>query len=177
MSGNVTSLQDALSQVRDFRHPQGRRYQLPAVLVLSCLAMMNGAHSEQAIADWSGTEGRRWMRLLGIRRQRGPSPATIHRIFRGIDRRQLEEALSQWSRQIIDSQSSQAFQSAQSGKTVTTPSESDSLSTMSFWADLLKAQLETGSAKEHISEAGLKMWGLELDPAASNSGEPCSLFF
>lgn len=166
MSGNVASLQDALAQVSDFRHPQGRRYQLKAVLVLSCLAMISGAQSEQAISEWSGTAGRRWIRLLGIRRQRGPSPATIHRIFRGIDRDQLEAALIQWSRQIIDSQPSRPSQSL---KPVLGPSESGSLNTMSQWADLIKAQLETGSAEEHISEAGLKMWAMDFGPANVNS--------
>lgn len=169
MSGNVASLQDALAQVRDFRHPQGRRYKLQTVLVLSCLAMMNGAQSEQAIADWSGNQGRRWMSLLGVRRQRGPSSATIHRIFKGIDRTQLESAFSQWSQQVVD---------AQPVEIATAPaSKNDSFAAMSQWADLLKAQLQAGSDDEHISEAGLKIWGMELDPVIANPPEPRSVYF
>ena|GEM_PF-1649950 len=97
MSNHVPSLQEVFSEIRDFRNPQGKRYKLQAVLVLSCLAMMHGAQSEQAIAEWSGNQGRKWLRLLGFRRLRGPSRATIHRIFRGIDRTQLRAALSRWS--------------------------------------------------------------------------------
>ncbi|MBK7598508.1 MAG: transposase family protein [Acidobacteria bacterium] len=102
MSGQTTSLQDALSQVKDFRNRQGRRYQLQAVLVLACLGLMHGAQSEQAIAEWSENQGRRWWRLLGIRRRRGPSLSTIQRVIRGVDRRQLESAMSHWSHQVVD---------------------------------------------------------------------------
>jgi hypothetical protein len=41
---------------------------------------------------------------------------------------------------------------------------------MGLFADLLKAQLETGD-DQHVSDAGLKMWGMELEtPAVKNVG-------
>jgi hypothetical protein len=101
MSFRALSLQEAFTKVDDFRRPQGKRYKLQAVLVLTCLAVMHGAQSEEEVAKWGEDEGRRWLRLLGIRQNRGPSQATIQRIFRGIDRSQLEAALDHWSRSYL----------------------------------------------------------------------------
>jgi hypothetical protein len=63
--------------------------------------MMHGAQSGEAIAAWSKNQGRKWLGLLGMRRRRGPSHATIKRIFKGIDRVQLEEVLGQWSQSVL----------------------------------------------------------------------------
>jgi hypothetical protein len=68
---------------------------------MTCLAMVNGAQSEEAIAEWGESQGRRWLQHLGMRRHRGPSQATIQRIFKGIDRSQLETALNEWSETVL----------------------------------------------------------------------------
>ena len=45
-------LLDALSEVEDPRKPKGVRHPLPAVLALSVCAMLSGARSLYAIAQW-----------------------------------------------------------------------------------------------------------------------------
>jgi predicted transposase YbfD/YdcC len=93
----VPSLHDALAEVSDFRQASGRRYDLLAVLLLSCVAMMSGARSQSAIADWGKNYGQRWLKLLGINRPRGPSQPTVHRIFKGVDACQVERAITLWA--------------------------------------------------------------------------------
>ncbi len=98
MYRKIPSLEEAFSTVTDFRNPQGRRYKLRTILVFSCLAIAHGAQSEEEVANWGKTEGRKWLQILGMKRRHGPSPATIQRIFRGIDRQQLNTAMNKWSK-------------------------------------------------------------------------------
>ncbi|MFN0085686.1 MAG: transposase family protein [Blastocatellia bacterium] len=102
---NIPSLQEALaeSELREFRQRRGKRYELQSLLLLSCIAMMNGARTEGEIAEWVGSNGERWLKWLGVRGGRRPSAATISRLFRGIDGARLEAALILWGAQVLDS--------------------------------------------------------------------------
>ena len=99
----VPSLRDALADVPDFRHSQGRRYQLLPLLLLCCVAMMCGCRSQAAISEWGSNYGRKWLARLGIRRRRGPSQPTLHRIFKGIDCARLERVVGQWAELVLRS--------------------------------------------------------------------------
>lgn len=99
----VPSLRDALAEVREFRQAKGRRYELLSVLLLCCVAVMCGYRSQAAIAEWGTNYGRRWLARLGIKRRRGPSQPTLHRIFKGLDCEQLERVIGQWAEMVLDS--------------------------------------------------------------------------
>ena len=101
MSTDVPSLAQALSLIPDFRQPQGRRYELLPVLLLSCVAVMCGCRSESAIADWGKNYGSTWLRKLGFKHGRGPSQPTLHRIFKGINHLLLESALRDWAQAVL----------------------------------------------------------------------------
>ncbi len=97
----VPSLRDALADVPDFRQASGRRYELLPVLLLCGVAVMCGARSQSAIAEWGSNYGARWLARLGMKRRRGPSQPTLHRIFKGLDHESLEHAVSGWVEQVV----------------------------------------------------------------------------
>jgi predicted transposase YbfD/YdcC len=99
----VPSLRDALAEMPEFRQAQGRRYELLSVLLLCCVAVMCGYRSQSAIAQWGTNYGGKWLQRLGIKRRRGPSQPTLHRIFKGIDCEQLERAVGQWAELVMES--------------------------------------------------------------------------
>src|SRR5215208_4859564 len=99
MSTHVPSLTQALSELSDFRQPQGKRYELLPILLLCCVAMMCGCTSQSAIADWGRNYSHHWLYRLGFKRACAPSQSTLHRIFKGIDAFKLESLLSHWCQQ------------------------------------------------------------------------------
>ncbi len=104
----VPSLRDALAEVAEFRQARGRRYELLSVLLLCCVAVMCGYRSQAAIAEWGTNYGRKWLRRLGIRRRRGPSQPTLHRIFKGIECQQLERVVTRWAELVMESYAPQS---------------------------------------------------------------------
>jgi hypothetical protein len=165
--------------------------------------MMHGAQSEEDVAKWGEDEGRRWLRLLGIRQHRGPSQATIQRIFRGIDRSQLEAALDQWSqihlteRVSVETKSKSGLDDREcDSESWGSGREVNSLDTLSQWMGrviqniagsdvnvsnkmsdpflkemvLMEGERSSdtnvgrrGLQTQEISEAGLKIWGIDYE--------------
>jgi hypothetical protein len=90
------SLVEALRSVPDPRRRRGRRYELATVLALAVCAMVCGARSLYAIAQWGKDHQELVCSALGIARVRTPDHATFHRIFRHLNLRAFEGALSGW---------------------------------------------------------------------------------
>ena len=101
MDTRNVSLKEALSEIPEFRQAQGRRYELLSILLLACVAMLCGARSESAIADWGTNYGSKWLRRLGIKRRTSPSQPTIHRIFKQLDAVAVERAISNWAASVL----------------------------------------------------------------------------
>jgi hypothetical protein len=95
----VPSLLEALAAVPDPRQRRGRRYSAAAILTFAVCAMVCGARSLYAIAQWGREQGSAEVReALGIRRASTPSVATLFRLFRDLDRDAFEVALGAWVR-------------------------------------------------------------------------------
>ncbi|MDE2842525.1 MAG: ISAs1 family transposase [Chloroflexota bacterium] len=78
-------LREALDGVPDHRSRQGRRHPLGAVLSLTVCAMLCGARSLYAIAQWGRDQGAAAGQELGFPLGRTPCVATLHRVFKGLD--------------------------------------------------------------------------------------------
>jgi hypothetical protein len=63
--------------------------------------MLSGARSQVAIAAWAAHHGPAWRRRLGFTHPRGPSQATLSRLFQRLDPAELERRLAAWARQAV----------------------------------------------------------------------------
>jgi hypothetical protein len=92
------SLLAAFAAVPEPRQRRGRRHPLPAILALSAAAMLVGARSLYAIAQWGRLQRPEVVRALGFTRDQAPCVATLHRAFKGLDAAAFEAALAAWAR-------------------------------------------------------------------------------
>jgi hypothetical protein len=90
------SLRAALQTLPDVRRGQGKVHPLDGMLALAVCALLCGCRSLYAISQW-GRECEPAIRVaLGLRGDRGPSVATLHRAFRHLDHVAFERVLGQW---------------------------------------------------------------------------------
>src|SRR5689334_3278967 len=94
------SLDAYVAQIPEFRTRQGRRSDLGMVLRLICVAMLCGARSQVAIADWGQHLNQMWRQHLGFSCAM-PSQPTIQRVLKGIAVLPLDQALHAWAEQIL----------------------------------------------------------------------------
>lgn len=98
------SLAAALATVPDPRRPYGWRGDYPpiplvALLQVAVAAMLCGARSLYAIAQWSRErleDAPECLETLGLPPGRSPAVATLHRVFKALDVAAFERALSEW---------------------------------------------------------------------------------
>ncbi len=82
-------------QVTDPRKRRGRRGRLPVLLTLATCAVLAGARSFTAIAEWSADAGEAVWSTLGI--VRVPDASTFRRVFAALDADALDTALGTWA--------------------------------------------------------------------------------
>src|SRR5262245_30096511 len=97
------TLYRALSQVPDHRQARGRSYSLPSLLTFAATAMLCGARSLYAIAQW-GADYNHLAPFLGFNRPhpkrpgvvRTPCVSELHTVLVALDVRRFEQALANW---------------------------------------------------------------------------------
>ena len=90
------SLLTVLADVPDPRSRHGRRHPLGAILSLAVVAMLAGAKSYQAIAQFGRDKGFALAHALGFTRGKTPTKSTFSVLFRMLDVQAFEQALSRW---------------------------------------------------------------------------------
>ena len=103
MVAHPRPLVEVFVAIPDFRQSRGKRHALSAIFALACCAMLCGARSYSAIAEWGRNYGRRIARALGFTHDT-PCAATLHTIFRHIDRDEFEAYLGVWAESVVESQ-------------------------------------------------------------------------
>jgi hypothetical protein len=94
---------DVLAERPDFRHSRGKRHPLAAILALAWSARLCGYRSSTAIAAWGRHYGEPLRRAWGLTR-RPPWAATLHAVFRRVDREVLEAKLGRWAEGLLTGQ-------------------------------------------------------------------------
>lgn len=94
---------EAFESVPDPRSRYGRRHPLPAILALSVCAMLSGARSIYAIAQWGRLQEEAMVKALGFTRDRTPAVSSLHELFKRLDVEEFEEAVAAWSQSHLGS--------------------------------------------------------------------------
>jgi predicted transposase YbfD/YdcC len=95
---------EVFAEIPDFRCGRGKRHPLPAILSLACCAMLCGSRSYSAIAEWGRNYGTRIAQALGFTHNT-PCAATLHTVFRHVDRDEVEGKLGAWAERVVGSTS------------------------------------------------------------------------
>jgi DDE_Tnp_1-associated len=90
-----------LATIADPRAPRGRRYPLVAILAVAAAAVLAGARSMTAIAEWAADAPQPVRAALGARRDRPdhysvPAEATIRRTLSRLDANAVATAIGAW---------------------------------------------------------------------------------
>jgi hypothetical protein len=93
------TLAEVLAEVPDPRNPHGTRYKIGAILALAVCAMLCGARSLYAIAQWGRDHSPEMRAALGLRKETTPCVATLHLLFKRLDRDRLEALLGGYFQQ------------------------------------------------------------------------------
>jgi predicted transposase YbfD/YdcC len=97
-----SSLVRALTAVPDRRDPRGVVHALPQVLATAVAAVLTGARSVAAVAEWAADAPQQVLAELGVFRDpltgvyRAPDESTFRRILAGVDADALDEAVGRW---------------------------------------------------------------------------------
>ena len=91
---------EVFADIPDVRHAKGKRHPLPAILSLSCCAMLCGDRSYGAIAEWGRHYGPHLAHALGFAHQT-PCAATLFTIFGHLDCEVFEAKLGAWADRVM----------------------------------------------------------------------------
>jgi predicted transposase YbfD/YdcC len=91
---------EVLGEIPDRRSRRGQRHPLSAMLAMACCAMLCGYRSYSAIAEWGRNYGTGIAQALGFT-QNTPCAATLHTLFRQVDRDDLEARLGTWAESVV----------------------------------------------------------------------------
>jgi predicted transposase YbfD/YdcC len=112
----ITTLLYFLASIPDPRRAQGRRHQLPVVLLLALLALCSGYTSYQAMEEWAKNYQTVLKEQIPIISGHTPDASTFYRVFSCLDVSIFEEILGNWMQTIVPTEDGEGI--AIDGKTI-----------------------------------------------------------
>jgi predicted transposase YbfD/YdcC len=97
-SGEQPGLLRVLAQVADPRHRRGVRHRLAGILGLALCAVVAGARSFTAIAEWAADADEQTLHVLGVRGG-VPSESTFRRTLQRLDAGVFDDLAGAWAQQ------------------------------------------------------------------------------
>src|SRR2546421_3574248 len=91
---------EVFADIPEVRSRRGKRHPLSAILAMACCAMLCGYRSYSAIAEGGRNYGTGIAHALGFTHNT-PCAATLHTIFRHVDRDDLEAKLGAWAESVV----------------------------------------------------------------------------
>ena len=110
------SLLAHLARIPDPRSRHGQRYPLAALLAAACAAILCGARSFAAIAQWARSQDLTLMHRLGFRR-RPPTAGAYRYLFLLLGAESLEAALGRWIAPLVRPEADRLRPTPLDGKT------------------------------------------------------------
>jgi hypothetical protein len=159
-----------LMSLPESRARRGIRHDQSAILAVAICAVLGGARSYVAIAEWAKRCAQNQLRRLGLRRNartglyQPPSEPTIRRVLQGIDAEQVDRALTGWVSSLGPSQPEAI---ALDGKTLRGSGSPEGqpvqlLSAIVHGEGIVVAQREVSSKSNEIPEAPALLAPLDL---------------
>ncbi len=87
---------EVLRRIPDPRNRRGKRHGVVLVVAIAVCAVLAGAHSVAAIAQWAKDQSMATLRRMRCRRKQAPSYSTILRVLGGIDAPAVDRAVGEW---------------------------------------------------------------------------------
>ena len=97
-AGEQPGLLAVLARVADPRHRRGVRHRLAVILGLAMCAVLAGARSFTAIAEWAADADEQTLRVLGVT-GRVPSESTFRRTLQRLDADAFDDLAGAWAQQ------------------------------------------------------------------------------
>ena len=94
--GDAPGLLEVLARVTDPRHRRGVRHRLAVILSLAVCAVLAGARSFTAIAEWAADAGQDTLRALGVAGA-VPSESTFRRVLQRLDADAFDDLAGRWA--------------------------------------------------------------------------------
>lgn len=93
---------DVLRKVEDPRSRQGRRHSQIGILAIATCAMLSGAKSFSAIAEWAKNLSAKQLINMHCRRDTSPSESTIERVLQRINPEEFDAKINDWLFQVAN---------------------------------------------------------------------------
>lgn len=160
-----------LMSLPDCRHRRGRRHDQTSLLAIAICAVLCGARSYVAIAEWAARCSQNLLKRLGCRRSAlsglytPPSEPTLRRVLQSIDAEQVDRALAGWLRSLGGNQGDAV---AMDGKTLRGAQRADGsqvhlLSAVLHGSGVTLGQYEVDAKSNEIPAAPQLLAPLELN--------------